>query len=206
MYNSPEYCIYMINGSKRKLYCQCLCLFAKLFLESKSICFAVETFDFFILVENSPEGKTLGFFSRERVSWDGYNLACILIFPPYQKRGLGRLLIAFSYHLSRIHDEITSPEKPLSSYGHASYLQYWTIEVAHTVLKAKRGISIQAISLATSIDQQDVMEALQCMRAIDTNKKAINLDAVEQWIRVQKLSLDPIIDSKYCVAPDDDLV
>ena len=45
------------------------------------------------------------------MSWDDYNLACILVFPPYQRRGLGKLLISFSYELSRINSTIGSPEK-----------------------------------------------------------------------------------------------
>jgi len=53
----------------------------------------------------------LGFFSKEKISWDDYNLACILVFPPFQKKGLGKLLIAFSYELSRLAGKMGSPEK-----------------------------------------------------------------------------------------------
>ena len=45
------------------------------------------------------------------MSWDDYNLACILIFPPFQRMGLGKLLIAFSYELSKLDGKIGSPEK-----------------------------------------------------------------------------------------------
>lgn len=33
---------------------------------------------------------------QEKVSFDGYNLACIITFPPYQRKGYGMLMIEFS--------------------------------------------------------------------------------------------------------------
>lgn len=43
----------------------------------------------------------VGYFSKEKYSDLGYNLACILTFPSYQRKGYGRFLIAFSYELSK---------------------------------------------------------------------------------------------------------
>ena len=33
---------------------------------------------------------------QEKISYDDYNLACIIVLPPYQKKGYGMLLIEFS--------------------------------------------------------------------------------------------------------------
>ena len=33
---------------------------------------------------------------QEKVSYDDHNLACIVVLPPYQKKGYGMLLIEFS--------------------------------------------------------------------------------------------------------------
>lgn len=84
-----------------------------MFLDTKSVCYGVESFRFYILVETDPNTSSyeiIGFFSKEKMSWDNFNLACILIFPPWQRRGLGKLLIAFSYELSRRDGTIGSPE------------------------------------------------------------------------------------------------
>ena len=52
---------------------------------------------FYILTDaDSQRDHVLGFFSKEKISYDEYNLACIVVLPPYQKKGYGMLLIEFS--------------------------------------------------------------------------------------------------------------
>lgn len=136
--------------------CQCLSLFAKLFLESKSICFDVENFLFYILTKtNKNTEETIGFFSKEKLSWDEYNLACILIFPPYQRHGYGKILIALSYELSKAEGKWGSPEKPLSSFGFISYLSYWTQSIVTFLLENTKdkshSFSIKEICEKTAI-------------------------------------------------------
>lgn len=104
---------------KKQLFCTNMCLFAKLFMADKSVYYEVKGFVFYTIVETTPPAspgapplrRVLGFFSKEKMSWDDYNLACILIFPPFQRKGLGRRLIAYSYLLSKIEDKVGSPEK-----------------------------------------------------------------------------------------------
>ena len=47
--------IYEIDGSKNKVYCQCLCLLAKLFLDHKTLYFDVEPFLFYVLTQQTTE-------------------------------------------------------------------------------------------------------------------------------------------------------
>lgn len=52
---------------------------------------------FYILTDaDAHRDHFLAYFSQEKISYDDYNLACIVTLPPYQKRGYGMLLIEFS--------------------------------------------------------------------------------------------------------------
>ena len=80
-----------------QLYCQNLCLLAKLFLDHKTLYYDVEPFLFYVMTESDEHGAHIvGYFSKEKYSPDDYNVACILTLPPYQRKGFGRLLIQFS--------------------------------------------------------------------------------------------------------------
>ena len=43
---------------------------------------------------------------QEKCSEEGYNLACILTLPAYQRKGYGKFLISMSYELSKIEGKV----------------------------------------------------------------------------------------------------
>ena len=49
------------------------------------------------------------FRAQEKVSYDDYNLACIVVLPPYQKKGYGMLLIEFSELVAPRSSAATAP-------------------------------------------------------------------------------------------------
>ncbi|TLS23929.1 hypothetical protein PpBr36_08247 [Pyricularia pennisetigena] len=78
--------------------------------------------------------RIVGFFSKEKLSWDNNTLACILIFPPWQRKGLGALLMGVSYEIARREGLLGGPEKPISDLGRKGYRRYWSGEIARWLL------------------------------------------------------------------------
>jgi hypothetical protein len=78
IYRQGALSMFEVDGKKNKIYCQNLCLLAKLFLDHKTLYYDVEPFLFYILTECDTRGcHILGYFSKEKESPDEYNLACI---------------------------------------------------------------------------------------------------------------------------------
>lgn len=193
---------------KQQLFCQNLSLFAKLFLDNKSVFFDVAGFNYFLLVHTSPTGdqQIVGFFSKEKMSWDKNNLACILIFPPWQRKGLGAILIGISYEISRRENILGGPEKPISELGMKGYKRFWGAEIARWLLAAKgtdkkkgKGmVSVEQISTETWIYAEDCLGVLREMGVVEKAGKGkgeegkervrIDKDKVREW--VEKMGLD----------------
>jgi len=167
IYRKGHISVYEIDGKENKIYCQCLCLLAKLFLDHKTLYFDVEPFLFYVMTEVDNEGAhAVGYFSKEKESPDGNNLACILILPPFQRKGYGKFLIAFSYELSKIEGMIGSPEKPLSDLGKLSYRSYWTWVLLEILRDFRGTLSIKDLSEMTSITQADIISSLQSLNMV----------------------------------------
>ncbi|KAI0114657.1 acyl-CoA N-acyltransferase [Hypoxylon sp. NC0597] len=174
VHDEGEWSVWEVDGEKDRLFCQNLSLFAKLFLDNKSVFFDVTGFNYFLLVYTPPpqppsdaqappsnsltdaaqpqsptvanattthqsltpvsRPQVVGFFSKEKLSWDNNNLACILVFPPWQRKGLGALLMGVSYEISRREGILGGPEKPISELGRKGYKRFWAGEIARWLL------------------------------------------------------------------------
>lgn len=162
IYRDDTLSMFELDGAIERFYCQNLCYFAKLFLDHKTLYWDVDPFLFYVLCTRDERGfHPVGYFSKEKYSELGYNLACILTFPFVQRQGYGRFLIEFSYELSKKEEKYGSPEKPLSDLGAIGYRSYW----ASAILKVLRTVrspllSIVDITSLTSIQPEDVVSTL----------------------------------------------
>jgi len=159
---------YEVDGSTAKVYCQCLCLLAKLFLDHKTLYYDVDPFLFYVLCEEDEHGEeTLaGYFSKEKSSSEGNNIACILVMPQHQRKGYGKLLIDLAYNITLREGKVGSPEKPLSDLGQLSFRSYWT-EVLLDALRSHKGnCSIRDLAARTAIQSDDIIATLQSLNLI----------------------------------------
>uniref|UniRef100_A0A3B5AFB8 Histone acetyltransferase n=1 Tax=Stegastes partitus TaxID=144197 RepID=A0A3B5AFB8_9TELE len=97
IYRKGNISVFEVDGKKNKIYCQNLCLLAKLFLDHKTLYYDVEPFLFYVMTEADNTGCHLvGYFSKEKNSFLNYNVSCILTMPQYMRQGYGKMLIDFS--------------------------------------------------------------------------------------------------------------
>lgn len=246
-----------VDGRRNPLYCQNLCLLAKLFLGSKTLYYDVEPFLFYIMTENDEFGcHFVGYFSKEKrgcgppppmhphTSFDetqdsqqasggadtqdqqgfdpalsnpGNNVSCILVLPVHMRRGFGRVLIEFSYLLTKVEGRTGSPEKPLSDMGLVSYRSYWRNVLCllllrykdkETSVNAESRLSVAQIAKETGMTPDDIISTLEALRFLVrdpiTRTYALRLDYdymreyVEKHEKKAHIQLDP---EKLCWTP-----
>ena len=167
IYSGDGLAMFEIDGKDSRIYCQNLCLLSKLFLDHKTLYYDVDPFLFYVLCEVDIIGyHIVGYFSKEKHSQENYNLACILTFPPYQRKGYGKFLISVSYELTKREGTTGSPEKPLSDLGKISYRSYWAYVIMSYLGQNIPRVSIQQIASATGIKVDDILSTMHSLNVI----------------------------------------
>jgi len=202
IYRDGSVSVFEVDGRKNPVYCQNLCLLAKLFLGSKTLYYDVEPFLFYVMTEYDEFGcHFVGYFSKEKRPSSQNNVSCILTLPTHQRKGYGNLLISFSYLLTRVERKTGSPEKPLSDMGLVSYRNYWRLVLSYELLNQKRPLSILELSDRTGMTADDIVAALEGLRALVrdpiTKTYALRLDydyyqqCIEEWEAKKYVTLNP---------------
>ncbi|XP_011049994.1 PREDICTED: histone acetyltransferase KAT6B isoform X2 [Acromyrmex echinatior] len=193
IYRCDGLSVFEIDGNVNKIYCQNLCLLAKLFLDHKTLYYDVEPFLFYAMTKNDKHGCHLvGYFSKEKhCPAQRYNVSCIMTLPQYQRQGFGRFLIEFSYLLSKVEGLPGTPEKPLSDLGRVSYHSFWKSVVLEYLDTHRNDTEIKLgdITKETGVSAHDISTAMQLLGFIrsvhlpgdvNTSKVAVVVD----WSKV----------------------
>lgn len=202
IYRDGSISVFEVDGRKNPVYCQNLCLLAKLFLGSKTLYYDVEPFLFYVMTDYDELGcHFVGYFSKEKRPSSQNNVSCILTLPTHQRKGYGNLLISFSYLLTRVEGKTGSPEKPLSDMGLVSYRNYWRLILSYELIDQKSPLSIMDLSDRTGMTADDIVAALEGLRALVrdpiTKSYALRLDyaylkgCIDTWEAKGYVTLDP---------------
>jgi histone acetyltransferase HTATIP len=174
IYRDDYVSFFEIDGKRQRTWCRNLCLLSKMFLDHKTLYYDVDPFLFYVMTTRNQKGcHLIGYFSKEKESADGYNVACILTLPQFQRKGYGRLLIQFSYELSKIEGKLGSPEKPLSDLGLLSYRQYWTENILDILVEAneqEERCSMDGIAASLAMTLGDVETMLRALEILAYHK------------------------------------
>ena len=183
---TAEVRIRYVDGAKNIQYCRRLALLSKSFVESKVLTNDVDIFEFFtITISRSIIAEFSGFDERiskiccafEAEEWNGelvagyfcrikhqpdHCLSCITVFPPFQGRGLGNLMICVAYGITFIRQTECGcakkcgsrggkVSKPWSFMGQRALFSYWRQEL-NKIINKFDGQEINSIeTLAKSI-------------------------------------------------------
>jgi len=192
--------VFEIDGFKHKLYCQNLCLLAKMFLDHKILYYDVNAFLFYVLVSYAPVAadaarstiRLVGYFSKERAPDVSNNVSCIVVFPSAQGQGYGHWLIDFSYLLTRTEGKLGGPETPLSDLGFLAYSKYWSEVVIHQIQSlithsaapiSSLSVSFLELAKRTGIYPNHLLAALEWMECLFRAKDglvAINYEKISK--------------------------
>ncbi|CAD0109344.1 unnamed protein product [Aureobasidium uvarum] len=192
--NKKSISFFEVDGRRSPLYCQNLCLLAKLFLGSKTLYYDVEPFLFYVMTENDEYGcHFVGYFSKEKRDWSppldpraSIEIGADPLTNGVQAKAGANANDPPGNNVSCILGRTGSPEKPLSDLGLVSYRSYWRGVMCRLLLgykEAPRGsydISFSSMARATGMTVDDVISSLEALRAIvkdpSTNKYALRCD------------------------------
>ncbi|SPO37998.1 probable ESA1 - histone acetyltransferase [Pseudozyma flocculosa] len=167
IYRHEDISFFEIDGRRQKTWCRNLCLLSKCFLDHKTLYYDVDPFLYYIMCQRDDLGcHTIGYFSKEKESAENYNVACILTLPQHQRCGYGKLLIEFSYELTKRENKLGSPEKPLSDLGLLGYRAYWAETIVELLLKTDEDISIEEVAHKTAIVHADVLHTCMALNML----------------------------------------
>jgi hypothetical protein len=150
------------------------------------------------------------FFTKELRSDQNHVISCIVVLPPYQRKGFGRLLISLAHEIARRADVIGTPEKPLSDLGQKAFAAYWKDQLMELLATYGNSLTqIEVLSKMTSFRADEILQILKQLNILKDSSAAFleydNEAMREKIAEYQKQQPKPEIDPNYLIwLPDDE--
>lgn len=163
IYRYEDLSLFEVIGAENKMFCQCLSLVAKLFLDDIAVFYNVSQYIFYVMCKCDENGAHIAAFFSRYSNWSDNNiLACIVVLPHYQRKGYSSILISLAYEIARRNGIIGSPEKPFSDLGKIAFRAYWKKVILTVFAKYHDKIQVyDHIAAITSIHRNDLLKTLQ---------------------------------------------
>ncbi|CAG7836713.1 unnamed protein product, partial [Allacma fusca] len=159
VYRKGDVSIFRVDGLANQSYCYNLMRLSKLYVDCISGWLHATRFHFYVLYVND---HFAGYFSKEK--GNDFTLGAILILPSHQHQGYGKLLIAFSYELSKHEGKIGTPERPLTPSGRKCFFAYWCETLVRLFSEDKfQEFHVEELSRKTYIHPWDILPALRTL-------------------------------------------
>jgi histone acetyltransferase MYST1 len=168
IYRSNTISIFELLGKEMKLACQSLSLVGKFFLNEKKNIYDIENMAFYILCElNNEKLHSVGYFSRDVAIDNKCIMNSLVVFPPYQRRGFGKMLISLSYEIVKRRGLLGQLEGPLSDMGRAVFQSYWRDAILRELMQDPRArVTIDTLVEDTAIAKKDIVETLRILKLV----------------------------------------
>ncbi|KFD71376.1 hypothetical protein M514_07142 [Trichuris suis] len=191
VYKEDEIEIYQVANDDSATFCRNLCLFAKLLIECKTAVDGLHSFFFYVLIKRTTTGRKtwlpIGYFSKPR--GDRYidtlpsiNLSCLLVMPLFMRKGYGRLLIDFSYYISRLRNLPGTPERPFSYSGVSAYRHYWSDVICQYLETEDGELSVKDMEKRTGVLAKDIVQTMEYLGMFRKKDNSTVLVESEEYI------------------------
>jgi histone acetyltransferase MYST1 len=169
IYRMDDVSVFEMCGTTQKIACQCLSLLGKLFVDDHPIFYNVESWVFYVLYEcGDGEPHVVAFFSRSLVA-ESDLIASLVVFPPFQRRRYGQLLISLAYELARRAGLVGGPMEPINEESYITFRCFWRATILD-LLRTSDVQTVDEIAAETAICHEDVVVTLaefRCLVRVD---------------------------------------
>jgi histone acetyltransferase MYST1 len=162
IYRDDPLAVFEVSPRDFPFFCRCLQLLGRLFNEIVSEDYVIRYCHIYVLCEVDDRGAHIvGHFTRISEWQDPTVISRLVVLPPFQRRGLGGLMIAVAYEMAQRRGIVGGPSRPLGDLGRRAFRSDWAARISGILVERAEEIEgSNDIARMTGIRAADVRETL----------------------------------------------